>query len=252
MEIRAATPEDVEAVQSVARASMQASYGHALDEDLIDDAVSQWYDLDEVTAELEDDSTVVVVAVEDGDVVGFAQSYVVTRRDRVGEIDWVHVHPEHRGRGIGTRLLQHVESVLRERDVARVEGRVLAENEAGVDFYEEHGYEQVGERRIRIGDGEFDERTFSTILEDDRPAEPALERREGPEGEPVYVALDETTRGNRGPFYAVYADEDRAERVGWLCGADDSYDIAMDTMERIECNTCGNRSKAARWDAAYL
>jgi hypothetical protein len=29
-------------------------------------------------------------------------------------------------------------------------------------------------------------------------------------------------------------------------------DVAVDTMGRIECNDCGNVSKATRWDAAYM
>ena len=37
-----------------------------------------------------------------------------------------------------------------------------------------------------------------------------------------------------------------------MCGGDEGFDVAMDTMERLECNECGNRRKAARWDAAYL
>jgi hypothetical protein len=26
----------------------------------------------------------------------------------------------------------------------------------------------------------------------------------------------------------------------------------MDSMERLECNDCGNQKKPVRWDAAYL
>lgn len=253
MELRDATPDDVEAIQAVARASMRASYGHALAEEILDDAVSQWYDAAAVGDDLTDGSAVVVVAVEDGGVVGFGQSYVLERRERVGEIDWVHVHPDHRGRGVGTRLLDRVETILRERGVDRIEGRVLAENAPGGDFYRDHGYDPVGERPVRIGDEEFLERSFSKVADGEAGgAEPLLERRTGPEGQALYVAVGEAVRGSRGPFFAAYLDSDAEERYGFVCGEDDSLNVAMDAMERLECSDCGNRSKPNRWDAAYL
>jgi ribosomal protein S18 acetylase RimI-like enzyme len=253
MEIRDATPDDVEALQRVARASMRASYGHAIDEAVLDDAVGRWYDAETLHEDLAGDAAVIVVAVDDGEVVGFGQSYVLDRRERVGEIDWVHVHPDHRGRGVGTRLLGRVEAALRDHDVARIEGRVLAENAPGGTFYADHGYDPVGERTVRVGDGEFVERTFSKVPEGEAPGgEVVLERRTGPAGQTLYVAVGEAVRGSRGPFFAVYADGDAEERYGWVCGEDDSLNVAMDPMERLECNDCGNRSKPARWDAAYL
>jgi primosomal protein N' len=36
------------------------------------------------------------------------------------------------------------------------------------------------------------------------------------------------------------------------CSNCESFDIAMDSMERLECNDCGNQKKPTRWDASYL
>jgi ribosomal protein S18 acetylase RimI-like enzyme len=158
MELRDATAADVSAIRGVARESLLASYGHAVDEALLTEAVDEWYDTAELTAEIEDERTVYPVAVVDGDVVGFAESYVVGRRERVGEIDWLHVHPDHRESGIGSALLERAEAELQDVDVDRIEARVLVANEAGTAFYEGEGYELVGERTVDIGEETFDER----------------------------------------------------------------------------------------------
>ncbi len=74
---------------------------------------------------------------------------------------------------------------------------------------------------------------------------------EGPDGETLYVARDETERGTNGPFYVVYAGEDRASKWGYLCSNCETVDNAVDTMGRIRCNHCSNLHKAEEWDAAH-
>jgi GNAT superfamily N-acetyltransferase len=252
MDVRDATSGDIDAVRAVALESLKASYGHALDETLLEEAVDRWYDPGDLSETLDDEDAVFVVAVDDGEVLGFAQSYVSRRREVVGEIDWLHVAPSRRGEGIGSTLLSRVEATLLDRGVSRLEGRVLEANESGTGFYEERGYDALGERRVRTGEETFAERAYTKFPDEGVDAEVVLERREGPEGRAVYVAYDEPRRGSQGAFYAAYLDEDREERYGWYCSVDERFEVAMDSMERLECAGCGNRSKATRWDAAYL
>lgn len=259
MEIRRATDDDIEGIREVARASMRASYGHALDEGILDEAVERWYDAEGLGKDLADDDAVFVVAVDDGRVIGFAQSYVTNRRESVGEIDWLHVSPDRRGRGVGERLFERVEAELLDRGVARLEGRVLEENESGAEFYEQEGFERVGERAVEIGGESFVERIYATVPESGREraeespeAAVEVEERTTPGGETVFVAYEESVRGAEGPFYATYVDADRTKRHGWFCGRDESFDLAMDTMDRLVCNSCGNKSKPSRWDDSYL
>lgn len=67
----------------------------------------------------------------------------------------------------------------------------------------------------------------------------------------VYVDRTRIERGSSGPFYAAYGSPTGGDRWGYLCAACDSFDNAMDTMGRIECNECGNIRKAEEWDAAH-
>ncbi|MFB6103001.1 MAG: GNAT family N-acetyltransferase [Haloplanus sp.] len=251
MDIREATAADIEGIRTVAHDSLAASYGHALDDDIIAQAVERWYDEATLTDDLDDPHTEFLVAVDDDRIVGFAQSYVVDRRDVVGEIDWLHVEPDSRGSGLGDRLLETLEQRLLEHDVSRIEGRVLSANEAGTDFYETEDFEQIGERTVEIGGEPFVERLYSKFPETGG-RQVLTEAATLPDGRQVYVALDESVRGSDGPFYSVYLDRDRTERYGYLCGNCDGFAVSMDTMGRVVCNGCENRRKPTRWDASYL
>ncbi|WP_096390906.1 GNAT family N-acetyltransferase [Halopenitus persicus] len=251
MEIRAATPNDVEAIRSVARASMTDSYGHAVAESVLSRSVDEWYDAEELAADVSARRTVFPVAVVDDEVVGFAESYVVDRRERVGEIDWLHVHPDHRGAGIGHRLLAHVEEALRDRDVDRIEGRVLEANESGTRFYEEESYDHAGDEDITIDRETFRERIYTKRLGEERPARETKTYTDD-QGSELYVEFERGERGSNGPFFPAYRDPDHEERYGYVCGNCEGIDVAVDTMDRLECLDCGNRRKPARWDAAYL
>jgi hypothetical protein len=68
----------------------------------------------------------------------------------------------------------------------------------------------------------------------------------------LYVDFGDQHRGKDAPWYPVYRSEDGSRRFGWYCEHCGSVDNAMDTLERVACNGCGNIRKAERWDAAYL
>lgn len=252
MELREATSDDVDGIRTVARASLDASYGHAISGDIIDQAIEQWYAADQLSDDLDDEGTVFVVAVEDDEIVGFGQSYITKRRETVGEITWLHVDPNHRGHGLGSDLLEEVERRLIRKGAERIEGRVLVENEAGAQFYEDHGFKSTGQRTIAIGDEEFVEQFFTEFADEEVGEQIVTERRVGPSGQVLYVAYDERERGSQAPFFPAYSDRERGERFGYFCGNCESFATTMDAMGRIECNECGNRRKPSRWDSAYL
>lgn len=251
MDIREATTKDIDGIREVAVASLGASYGHVLDDNIIDAAVDRWYDPDHLADELADEDTVFIVGVEEDRVVAFVQSHTIERRERAGQIDWLHVDPDVRGRGIGEQLLARIEQELLDRSVERIEGRVLAANEAGGEFYAEHGFEQVGTRKVDIADHSFEEELYTKFL-DENGSQVLVESRTGPAGDQLFIAYDESSRATKAPFYQVYNTREFEQRYGYLCSNCGSFDVAVDSMDRIECNDCGNRSKPTRWDAAYL
>ncbi|MFC7072892.1 DUF5816 domain-containing protein [Halovenus rubra] len=70
-------------------------------------------------------------------------------------------------------------------------------------------------------------------------------------GETLYVDQRKGKRGQKSPFYIVYADKSGDTRWGFYCSNCESLDNAVDAMGRVKCNVCSNRTKAEEWDAAH-
>ena len=78
-----------------------------------------------------------------------------------------------------------------------------------------------------------------------------MDARDGPDGTTLYVDREDGDIGTKGPFYVVYRDDDGERRWGYFCGNCETFNNAMDSMGRIQCNECGNFRKPTEWDAAH-
>lgn len=78
-----------------------------------------------------------------------------------------------------------------------------------------------------------------------------MDTRTTPDGTELYLAEREVERGSKAPFLVAYSDPDAETRWGYYCSNCESFDTAMDSMGRIECNVCSNLRKATEWDAAH-
>ncbi len=91
-----------------------------------------------------------VVAVEDGDVLGFARLSEYSDRcvyAGVGE-HGVYVDPRARGRGLGRRLLEALAAEAQARGFYKLTSRVFAENAASRAVHRAAGFEEVGVQRF--------------------------------------------------------------------------------------------------------
>lgn len=248
-DVRQARPEDAEAIRRIARSSFEYTYTDVLTPETIGTVVERWYDRDALEDRLDDQETVLLVAESGTEIQGFAEAVLEADGD-VGAIDWLHVDPHHRGRGVGESLLSAMEAALVEEGADRIEGRVLRENEVGNGFYRAEGYTLTGSTSVEIED--------QTVAENRYLSFPGVDTVEGllepveKGGGTVYVALDERERGAVAPFYQVYLDEDRTEPYGYCCANCRSMAVTMDPMGQMTCEDCENRRKPTRWDAAYL
>lgn len=78
-----------------------------------------------------------------------------------------------------------------------------------------------------------------------------MEAFEGPDGQKLFVDRSQGKRGSKGPFYIVSTDRDGTTRWGFYCGNCQTTNNTVDTMGRVHCNECSNRTKAEEWDAAH-
>lgn len=85
-----------------------------------------------------------LVAVEDGQVLGYIGSQSV-----LGESDMMNVavHPDHRRRGIAEMLVTALSHDLKERDNVCLTLEVRASNAPAIALYEKLGFVQVGLRK---------------------------------------------------------------------------------------------------------
>jgi GNAT superfamily N-acetyltransferase len=99
-------------------------------------------------------SAEVVLAFAGTEPAGFAlwfESYSTFLAKPGLYLEDLFVYPQHRGRGLGRQLLQHLARVAVERDFGRVEWSVLDWNVDAIGFYRSIGAELLDEwRRCRL------------------------------------------------------------------------------------------------------
>ena len=242
MDIRAARPEDRDLVQEITRRSLETSY--SLSPATIEGAVEEWYGENAFAGKVEREDTVFLVSEVD-DVVGFSEGVLVAEGGQA-DILWLHVHPDHRGQGIGEELYEHLAERLEEMGAEYLRGRVLADNQLGATFYEDRGFEQVDEERIEIDDDRYVEYIYSNAVSRQ------LRSLVTDDGTVVYVDRTDEEVGSDAPFNVVLEDPEGETHYGYYCTNCDELANAMSANGRIKCAKCGNTRKPTRWDASYL
>jgi GNAT superfamily N-acetyltransferase len=90
------------------------------------------------------DSKVYLCAVDGESVTGFVSLTIknnLWQAAKLGHIDELVVDQKHRGRGLGTRLLNAIMAVAKERGCTRVELDSAFHRKEAHTFYERHGFE---------------------------------------------------------------------------------------------------------------
>jgi len=100
--------------------------------------VRQWNDpYRDIDRKLARDPENLLVVEHDGEVVG---SVMVGYEGHRGWVNYLAVHPEHRGRGLGRRLMERAEELLGGLGCAKVNLQVRSSNEEAIGFYRRIGY----------------------------------------------------------------------------------------------------------------
>ena len=110
-------------------------------EKLLDEVVATEADI-RSTLFSENPQAEVILAEEGGTLVGFAlffHNYSSFLARKGIHLEDLFVLPEHRGKGVGKKLLIHLAQLSRERRCGRLEWNVLDWNQSAIDFYKKMG-----------------------------------------------------------------------------------------------------------------
>ena len=90
----------------------------------------------------------VSVAILDSEIVGYASFRYVGKQ---GDVNTVAVASNQQGKGIGTALMDWLESQAALRNVQEIFLEVRSDNEAAIKMYDARGYERIDIRRNYYG-----------------------------------------------------------------------------------------------------
>lgn len=94
-----------------------------------------------------------MVAVKDGVVVGFAGMWIIIDEAHITNIA---VHPEYRGFGIGSMLMESLLSICKLERVTAITLEVRVSNERAINLYKKYGFEEEGIRKNYYEDNRED------------------------------------------------------------------------------------------------
>jgi len=148
MEIRRALPDDAPELGRFHVAAWRAAYRGIIPDERLDllDPVRR---AGRFRESLEREAEETYLIEEDGYLLGFLTLGACRDEDApgAGEIWGIYVHPTRLSRGIGTRLLEFGEDLLRRRGYGQLKLWVLERNDSSRRFYEARGYRLDGRRK---------------------------------------------------------------------------------------------------------
>ncbi|XGI83431.1 N-acetyltransferase family protein [Halorutilales archaeon Cl-col2-1] len=161
--IREAERDDIDEVQEVAHRSWEDTYADILGKEEIDETVEDWYSTETLEDAIRMPDSSFLVYEEDSEIGGF--SHAVVNGDEA-DLLRLYVDPDHRRKGIGTRLLHEIRERLSDLGVERLKVFVLADNQVGNSFYQSLGFEKDDTNETEIEGEPYEENVYVIEVEE--------------------------------------------------------------------------------------
>ena len=138
--IRQADPQDLDILLAFEQAMIEAE--RPFDETIRTGSDVRYYDLE---ALISSPDAEVVVAELGGEIVGAGYARIKTsepylKHPEYSYLGFMYVVPEHRGKGINSKVVETLENWSRSRGVTEMQLEVYVENSAAINAYEKSGY----------------------------------------------------------------------------------------------------------------
>ena len=94
---------------------------------------------------LTDYNTIALVAKSDSEIAGFIIAQVEIENETLfGHIITINVLPAFRRKGTGSKMLQQIEAILKQKGISECHLEVREDNSAALKLYQKSGYAKVG------------------------------------------------------------------------------------------------------------
>ncbi|HUK85412.1 MAG TPA: ribosomal protein S18-alanine N-acetyltransferase [Candidatus Acidoferrum sp.] len=94
---------------------------------------------------LSDYNTIVLSAKLESEIAGFIMAQIEIENDTLfGHIITINVLPAFRKKGIGSKMLQEIEAILKQKGISECHLEVREDNSAALRLYKKSGYQKMG------------------------------------------------------------------------------------------------------------
>jgi diamine N-acetyltransferase len=157
MNIRYGNPNDAVLLAELGAKTFLDAYAGQISLREIDAYIRKWFSIEIQTAELSDPDNIFLVAVVDGNPIGYAKLKLNSVHELVKgakplEIERIYLLQERTGTGIGKELMQGCIHEARQRDCDVIWLGVWEDNQRAIRFYKRWGFREVGSHTFRLGD----------------------------------------------------------------------------------------------------
>lgn len=112
--------------------------------DTLENDFDDFWNYNVFKSELENPNSEYFVALQDNEIVGFAGIWI--------SVDDIHItnivtKKSYRNHGIGTKLLEHLIEISKEKKLSSLTLEVNENNEPALKLYENHHFQKIGQRK---------------------------------------------------------------------------------------------------------
>jgi ribosomal protein S18 acetylase RimI-like enzyme len=144
--IRRATKKDIQSLSRKFQDFLNDKYSQVYQDNVAkfgipDEYVKKAFSAQELVKEYSTGSSSFYVALENDDIVGFAQT--VPQEAKKVELDRIIIFPQHTGKGIGTRVLRKIIEDQEQKGASAITVRAGKDEAPARQFYEKNGFKLV-------------------------------------------------------------------------------------------------------------
>lgn len=172
MHLRFAEPKDVTALARLGIRSFVTKFGHLYRAEDLNPFLATAYSEANIAAEIEATDMRVILAEEEGSLVGYSKLRLKcgwpehSRGQKVIELKQLYTDPDKTGQGIGAQLMECVLQDAQSYGADEIQLSVFSENLGAQAFYTRWGFSKVADIHFMVGAHRDDEFLFSRLFHD--------------------------------------------------------------------------------------